>query len=44
MALLTLTDAVRWNLSQRKRAEFAQADAIVVSLPKTGTTWLRGLL
>jgi Sulfotransferase domain len=41
---LTLTDAVTWNLSRRKRAEFSQADVIVVSLPKSGTTWLRVFL
>src|SRR4030095_10445576 len=41
---LTLTDAVTWNLSRRKRAESSQADVIVVSLPKSGTTWLRVFL
>jgi Sulfotransferase domain len=41
---LTLTDAVTWNLSRRKRAAFSRADAIIVSLPKSGTTWLRVFL
>jgi hypothetical protein len=40
----TLTNAIRWNLSRRKRALFSAADVIVVTLPKSGLTWLRVFL
>ena len=32
---------VRWNLSAKRRRRFKQADAIVVSIPKSGRTWLK---
>jgi hypothetical protein len=44
MKPLRLTDVVRWNISRNVRAAFSQADAIIVSLPKSGTTWLRVFL
>ena len=38
-----MLNAVRWNLS-RKRSRFTEADAIVLSLGKSGRTWLRVML
>ncbi|HWP59046.1 MAG TPA: sulfotransferase domain-containing protein [Candidatus Acidoferrales bacterium] len=37
-------NGIRWNLSDKKTRRFASADAIVVTLPKSGTTWLRVFL
>ena len=44
MLLDTWIDRIRWNVSTRKRARFVNAEFIVVTLPKSGTTWLRVFL
>ena len=38
-----MLSAVRWNVS-RKRSRFVEADVIVLSLGKSGRTWLRFML
>jgi hypothetical protein len=37
-------NSIRWNLSRKKAAQFSTADAIIVTLPKSGNAWSRVFL
>ena len=41
--LATMIDRLRWNIS-RNAKRFIAADAIVISIPKSGRTWIRTFL